>query len=52
MLNSKFFNTLKDVWSNFIKGSHAYQQSRKNQLLKKAIKNWNKTQFEQSRQRI
>lgn len=33
-----------DVWSLFVKGSHAYQLIRKIYLLQTAIKAWNKSQ--------
>lgn len=37
-----FFDLVKEVSSNFIKGSHAYQLTRKIQILKSSIKTWKK----------
>lgn len=34
------FILVKDVWSSFIKESYAYQFIRKTQLLKQALKTW------------
>lgn len=40
-----FFGLVKNVSSSQIKGSHAYQLTRKSHLLKQEIKHWPKTQI-------
>lgn len=37
-LHDDFFNIVKDVWSLFVKGSHAYQLTRKITCYKQLLK--------------
>lgn len=38
LINDEFFYLVKDIFSNFIKASDAYQLTRKVQILKNSIK--------------
>lgn len=40
LLQNDFYDLIKDVWSNFIKGCYAYQFIRKPKLLNHSIKKW------------
>lgn len=43
MASYGWFLWFKNVWSTYIKGSHAYQVTRKIQILKQIIKYWKKS---------